>query len=250
MSDDLEPKDQNTPDNDPPAGDDPAKDDDLLKGDGKDIHRLKSWVGRLEADRKKDREILQSIASKLDGLNRPAAEPDKPTFQGNDERAKFNEKLHEMILDGKVVEAMEIVNEVNRKAQDLQRRHAEKQFDAAISSIAEDPVVKNEDTGKKVREMARGYMEKGLGANEAVRLAKAEVESAVLRHMIESGNARPGALEMLGGPGTGKPAAAQEDKLPPQFEEAYQKAKKKGLFKDRKEYIGALSPMVRQEFGL
>ena len=217
-------------------------DTDLLKDDGKDIQRLKSWVGRLEAGSKKQQETLDAIASKLDTFS----EQGKPSF-GDDDQAKFNEKLHEMILDGNVMEALTLVNNVHREAETRMKAADQKKFDTAIGSLSDDPVMKNEDIAERVKKQARDLMSNGLDAKTAVSYAKTAVENEALRTMIQSGSNV--SLDMLGG-GGGSPVATKEGKLPPAAEAQYLKGKEKGLFDNRQEYIDNLDPRVRADWGL
>ena len=218
--------------------------DDLIKNDGKDLQRLMSWVGRVEKNQKDQTEAFAKLAEKLDGLS--AQGPQKPEF-GDDEQAKFNEKLHEMILNGNVTEAFKIYQNVEKKAQSLIKQKDQKQFESAMSSLADDPIMKNEDLAKKVTESAQALMSQGYTPDAAVRTAKVTVENEALRNMAQtSGTVN---LDMLGGGGK-QPPQTQEKKLPPGAERAYQQGKEKGLFKTRDEYLDNLDPRVRAEWGL
>lgn len=217
-------------------------DADLLKDDGKDIQRLKSWVGRLEAGSKKQQDTLDSIAAKLDSFS----DKGKPAF-GDDDQAKFNEKLHEMILNGQVMEALTLVNNVHREAQTRLKAADQRKFDTAVDALSDDPVMKNEDIAAKVKEQAKTFMSNGMDAKTAVSYAKTAVENEALRTMIQSGTNV--SLDMLGG-GGGEPVATKEGKLPPAAETQYQKGKDKGLFANRQDYIDNLDPRIRADWGL
>ena len=213
---------------------------DLIKNDGKDLQRITSWIGRIEANTKKQNEMFSSLAEKLDAMSNKG-----PQF-GDDEQDKFNAKLHEMILEGKVMEAMTLVNKVNREAETRIKQADKKKFETAIGAIADDPLMKNEDLSKQVRDTAAQFMNAGHDAQTAVELAKTKIENQALRSIAESGH---GSLEMLAG-GSNRPPATQEKKLPPLAEKAFQQGKVKGYFKDRQEYIDNLDPRVRAEWGL
>ena len=218
--------------------------DDLLKNDGKDLQRLQSWLGRVEKNQKDMTDKFASIAERLESMSSQG--PQKPEF-GDDEQAKFNEKLHEMILNGNVTEAFKIYQNVERKAQSLIKQKDQKQFESAISSLAEDPIMKNEDLAKKVTESAQALMQQGYSPDAAVRTAKVTVENEALKNMAQtSGTVN---LDMLGGGGK-QPPQTKEKTLPPGAERAYQQGKEKGYFKNREEYLENLDPRVRAEWGL
>jgi len=244
MAEDL--KDTNNTDSVPDDGNAPDNNT-LVKGDGKDFDRLSSWIGRVEAANKEQAKKFDSMMEKLDSLANSNS-TGKPQF-GDDEQAKFNEKLHEMILDGRVTEAFSLVNQVNAEAQNRIKAADEKKFAVALDAIKDDDVMKGE-LAPKVEESARALMEQGHDPETAVSFAKTSVENEALKGIIQSGNATPASLKMLGGSGGQKPPAATENKLPPAAEEQYQKGKEKGLFKDRNDYIKNLDPRIRAEWGL
>jgi len=219
---------------------------DLLKNDGKDLQRLQSWLGRVE---KSQKELADSLTEKLSAIGEKLESnqgPQRPQF-GDDEQEKFNEKLHEMILNGKVMEAVKLIQDVDEKAKTMMKQADQKKFDRAMSALAEDPIMKNEDLAKKISESAQALVSQGYTPELAVSTAKANVENEALRSMVQSGG--DVSLDMLGG-GSQNPPATKEKKLPPGAERAYQSGKEKGLFNSRDEYLDALDPRVRQEWGL
>lgn len=213
--------------------------EDLLKEDGKDLQRIKSWVGRIESSNKETQTQLSSLAQKIESLNQ------KPSF-GEDDNAKFNEKLHNMILEGKVMEALNLVNNVNRTAEQQIRASEKKRFDAVVESLSDDPIMKNPDLSKRVKDAAQSLMSQGYDAKVAVNQAKLAVENETLRDMASKGKVN---LDMLGA-GGGKPPAQKSAELPPEAEKAYQSGKSKGIFTDRQDYIDNLDPRVREAWGL
>jgi len=210
-----------------------------LKGDDKDLQRIASWLGRVEADTKKQREAYDNLASKIEELS---SSKKKPEF-GDDDQAKFNEKLHEMILDGRVMEAVSIINDVQKQAKDQLKAADRKKFDTAIQAVADDPIMKDKTLSEQVKQRAAELMNDNLPATAAVNMAKMEAENNFLRNA--GGGAK--SLELLGSGGH-RPPPAGEKKLPDLAEQAYQKAK--DLFKDRQEYIDNLDPRVREQWGL
>lgn len=213
--------------------------EELLKEDGKDLQRIKSWVGRIEASNKTTQAQLSALTEKIESLNQ------KPSF-GEDDNAKFNEKLHNMILQGNVMEALNLVNNVNRTAEQQMRASEKKRFDAVVESLSDDPIMKNEDLSKKVKDAAQALMSQGYDAKVAVNQAKLAVENEALRDMASKGKVN---LDMLGA-GGGKPPAKKQAELPPEAERAYQAGKSKNIFVDRQDYIDNLDPRVREAWGL
>lgn len=209
----------------------------LLKGDEKDLQRLASWIGRIQADSKKKDDMLKEMSQKLE-----SSSGKKPEF-GEDDVSKLNEKLHEMILNGNILSAMEIVNNIHTEARKQLKAADKKKFDTAIEAVADDPLMKDAELSAQVRERAAKLMQDGVKADIAVSMAKTEAENSFLK----SSGGGTSSLELLGS-GSRKAAPAGEKKLPPAAEEAYQKSKK--YFKDRQEYIDNLDPRVREQWGL
>lgn len=214
-----------------------------LKGDEKDLQRLASWLGRVEKNYKDQETKFTELMGKIENLSE---QKNRPQF-GDDEQAKFNEKLHSMILDGNVMEALTLVNKVNDEAKRRIKDADKKRLETAFSAIAEDPLMKNEDVSKKIRDMADTLVQQGMDPKVAVSHAKTSVENETLRSMIASGQNVN--LDMLGSGGPKAPLTPDK-KLPGNFEKAYLAGKEKGYFKDRQDYINSLDPRVRAELGL
>lgn len=217
------------------------KDEELIKNDGKDLQRITSWIGRVEANTKKQNEMFAELSQKLDTLSNKG-----PKF-GEDDQAKFNEKLHTMILEGKVMEALKLVNNVNEEAKKRIKAADTKMLDEAIMGFADEPVMKNEDLAKEIRSLAESMVKNGHDPRTAVNLAKTQVENKALKTMLTSG--QRGSLDLLSKSG-GRQAHVEDKKLPPQAEAAFQRAMSKGLFKDRDEYLKYLDPRVREAWGV
>jgi hypothetical protein len=217
--------------------------DDFFKDDGKDLHRLKSWIGRVEAGSKETQGMLKEITEKIESLK---TEPSKPQF-GDDEKAKLNEKLHDMILNGQITDAFNVVHKINQEAESLMKQADKKAFENAVKAIGDDPIMKNEELAGNVRNKAAELVNNGVDAKSAVVQAKLHVENTVLRQMAESGKGV--SLDLLSG-GGGSPPTEKEDKLPPGAERAYQLGKKKGYFTDRQDYLDNTDPRVLAEWGL
>ena len=207
---------------------------------------IKSWVGRVEKTGQGNTEMLKSISDKLEamGNNEPAA----PIF-GEDPQEQLNKKTHEMILDGDVTGAFNLLKQIDDKAKALIDKQDNRQLTAALSAISDDPMMKNEVLAKQVADESARLVGEGINPANAVSHARATVENTALREMVQSGGSNV-SLEMLGGGGGGEPPAVVDDKLPAAFEESYQQGKEKGLFKDRKDYTDNLSPAVKKQYGI
>lgn len=216
--------------------------DEFFKDDGKDLHRLKSWIGRVEALSKETQGMIKANSEKIDSLK---TEPTKPQF-GDDEKDKLNEKLHEMFLNGQVLEVLDVHANIKKEAATRVKNADKVAFDNALKAISEDPIMKNDELSGSVKNKAAELMNGGMDAKSAVVQAKLHVENTVLRQMAESGGGV--SLDLLSS-GGGSPPKEAEKKLPPQAERAFQLGQKKGYFKDRDDYLDSLDPRVRAEWG-
>ncbi len=211
-----------------------------------EAQKLRSWMGRIEAGQKEDRTAFKAAIEKIGEIT-PA--PVVPTF-GNEPQDQLNSKLHEMILDGDPDGAFKLWAGIQEKAKSSLKAHSDKRLATALGAITDDPVMKNADLSGQVSEMAAKLVGEGYDPNAAVSFAKTTVENTALRGMIQSGATGQGALEMLGGGSGGKPPASTHKGWPQQFEDAYQRDKAGGYFKNRAEYIEATLPEIREKYGI
>ncbi|MHC4951867.1 MAG: hypothetical protein ACYTEU_12930 [Planctomycetota bacterium] len=170
--------------------------------------------------------------------------PDATDVSNPGVRDKFSADLLDQALSGDFFGAVE-------KAISLRNR-----ADANLSETRKTELVKDSrsyedkpyynDVKLEMDRLAAEAAAKGYPAKPANELA---YNTAVREHLEKKyvGNIDEGSLQLETG-GRYTPASKGKAKLPPQFEEAYQRDKAKGHFKNRQEFLDNLSPQVRAQY--
>lgn len=222
------------------------KDDPLAKFDQK----YGSWIGRLEAQQKKDRE---SILSKLDEINRNREQspPNNPLQQGMEQPSgtdSLNNRWAEMILQGKVLEVLREHKELDAKATDTLSRRNVSERDRIVSALEEkEPIFK--DIKKDVVQIADNLIGQGYSPPDAVAFAFERSQAAYYKKLAGvggGGDIDPSSLETQTGGSRREDAGAKRGKLNAEGKRAFEK--NKSHFKDEAEFISAMSPRVRERF--
>ena len=193
-----------------------------------------SWMGRI-------------ISKQFEEKVLPALQQNQTQFQDRqvnegDALDKFNQKLHDMVLEGKVTEAFDLYSQVASRAKENLSRTSKIQTDKALTSYSEEPNYK--DVYNDAKEIAYEMVNKGVAPEVAAETAYAKAELKYLKN--KDSNRTP--QQMLD---KGKRVEPKKKaKLPDIFRKAYERDKKKGLFKDEQDYINNLSPEIRAKYGL
>ena len=222
-----------------------VKDDPIAKLEQK----TKSWLGRLEASIKETGASQKQIADTLNALSERLERPQHQS-SGPDNLKALNEQLQDMVLNGNVTEAFDtyfnLRTEADSKITNSNRNKAEQ----AIASLKETPFFANIEGG--VRDTTEKYLKMGKDPETAVSLAYNKHRGDYLAGIVATvSKTSPASLEFLSG-GKGdkeKTSGGHTGKFPDKLEAAYQRDKGK-LWKDRKEFMAAMSPQVKEAHGI
>ena len=158
----------------------------------------------------------------------------------NPAKQQLNQRLQEMIFDGQVMEAYDEYERVKSAAHENLSKANQNKLAVAMGSFKDNPLFA--DLKNKVQEHASEYINRGWPPEAAAAMAWERSEKSHYKRQL-SGDSDEGSLEMAGG---GRRAVRKgKVTLPPQFEEAFQRDKAKGLFSKREEFIESLSPTVK-----
>ena len=212
--------------------------------------QTKSWLGRLEADQKEGRATQKQMLETLTNINERLERPVSQPSQNNKVISDLNEKWHEKLLDGKIVEVLDERDALLRQAQDENSRSDKIKVDKFVATLSEQPLFA--DIKDNVQKLAHDLVTKGYTPQDAVSYSFEKNRADYMGGLLATLNTQnPAALEMLkGGKGSGAGGGNDAGKLPDRFEKAYQADKAKGYFKNREEYIAALAPQIRKELNI
>ncbi len=208
------------------------------ESDGKDGQRALSWLGRMEKDNKT---FQTTVLEKLEGLGQ-AKGPEK---SGDAQKDELNEKLYDLYMSGKPLEAQKLIDQINRDSRtNLENMH-NRQLKEALSKV-DDPLM--DTIGKDVEAMAAQLVKEGTRPAQAVRTAKAEVENALLRKQFIDGSGGKG-LGLLSATGTRK-TETPTGGLPKDLQAACERDIADGKFKDEAEFLKYLDPRIKARHGV
>lgn len=159
---------------------------------------------------------------------------------------KFNQKLQEMIFSGDVSGAMRMARQVEDNAKINLTKAQETETAKLITTYSDKPYYK--DIYSDMKKFASEAVAKGFPPEAATELAFEKASNKHLQTIMGGGNSDTGSLEMTGG--GRRTARTKTSMLPPAFKEAAKRDIAKGFFKDEKDYIAALSPAIRQQYGI
>jgi len=156
-----------------------------------------------------------------------------------------NREFHEQILSGNVIEAVQGITSILESAKSNLTQKQKIDTDKAITTYSSQPFYK--DIQPEMRNIAHKAVERGYPPGAAAEYAyfKARTEYSENR---QSDDQEATSLSMIGS-GRRSPET-KEPKLPPEFKDAFERDKEKGLFKDEADYIACLSPKTRKAHGL
>lgn len=226
------------------------KDDPLQKTEQK----LASWIGRIEAQQKKDRE---AIIAKLNELNvsRETFQPQQPGNAQQSGTNELNQKWGERLLNGDVAGVLDEYTTLRQQAEKALAQRAQSQMDKTMNDMAEIPIFK--DVKDRVRQLAGNLIGQGYSPQDAVAFAFQTCKAEHLEKLISGGgqSTDTSSLETLGGGSMREDAGATKGKLPPELKRAFERDRSqtiggKPMFKDEKDYIAHLSPAIRKQYGL
>ena len=222
-----------------------VKDDPIAKLEQK----TKSWLGRLEASIKETGASQKQIAETLNALTERLERPQHQS-SGPDNLKALNEQLQDMVLSGNVTEALDTYLNLRNEADTKISSANQSKADQAIASLRDTPFFANIEGS--VRDTASKYLKMGKDPETAVSLAYNKHRGDYLAGIVATvSKTNPASLEFLSG-GKGdkeKTSGGHTGKFPDKLEAAYQRDKGK-LWKDRKEFISAMSPQVREAHGI
>jgi len=216
--------------------------------EGDEFQKIRSWIGRLEAQQKEDREISKKVLSKMDEMMEAVKTQTPNTQKGNDFITGLNEELSDMVLSGNVVGAFDKLLSVKGNAENSLRQQNLQKLDKELSKLEGQPLFS--DLSEKVKKNASALVESGydpeIAANIVWNKEKADYMGGILATLNQK---NPGALEMLKGGKSGK-EEPEKGKLPPDFKKACERDIKAGVFKDEAEYIASMAPALRKQLGV
>ena len=164
--------------------------------------------------------------------------------QHSDAIKTFNEQLQQKIFEGDVLGAIQMATDVQNRAKDTLTRGQLNEVDRKIISYAEKPFYK--DIHSDMDKIAKEAITQGVPPEWAVEHA---YHKALATHLSGNrGSDGDGSLDMVSG---GKPhkREGKEPKLPDNFKAACERDIAKGLYKNEKEWVAALSPTIKAQYG-
>jgi len=190
-----------------------------------------SWLGRI-------------VAKQIDEKVLPALRPQAP--QPNQEPGaldKFNETLQEKIFSGDVMGALQMANNVQEQTKQTLSNNKRIETDRALTALSDKPFYK--DTFGEAQKIAHEAVQAGYPPEAAVELGYNKAKANFLERKLAGGDENLNLSE-----GGRPPSRTKTPKLPPEFSKACKRDIAKGLFKNEKEYIDALSPSIRAKYGI
>ena len=190
-----------------------------------------SWLGRI-------------VAKQIDDKVLPALQPKTP--QPNQEPNvfnKFDEQLQEDIFSGKVYSAIDKALNVREQTKQNLSKSKQIETDRALTALSDKPFYK--DTFGEAQKIAHEAVQAGYPPEAAVELGYNKAKASFLERKLAGGDENLNLSE-----GGRPPSRTKTPKLPPEFSKACKRDIAKGLFKNEKEYIDALSPSIRAKYGI
>jgi len=220
---------------------DAAKDDPIKKIEQK----FSSWVGRLEAQQKKDRE---TILSKLDTLSTPPQQlPDYTERNESSGMKALNDKWAERILQGDVAGVLEEYTSLRRSAEDTLSKRNTNELGRLIANLEEGNTKYIKEVKADVQKMSANLVGQGYTPQDAVAFAYEKSRADHLDRMVSGGDEfDPSSLETLSGGSRHEDVGSKKGKLNAEGKKAFEK--NKAFFKDDAEFIASMSPRVKERF--
>jgi len=226
------------PDPDPNPDPDPDPDPDP-KPDGKPFspeqeQYIGSWMGRI-IKKQFDESIVPLIQS-----NQQVSQP--YNTQADDVLKKFNEEISEELFTNPVGAIQKTLDAINRAKTNVTQTQ-KVQVERELTSFSDDPLYK--DIYQDMKNISHERTGAGYPPKAAAEYALARAKL----NYFENKNSQSGdGFNLADG---GRPTGSSKTlKLPPEFKKAYLRDKEKGLFKSEADYIGSLSPVIREKYGI
>jgi hypothetical protein len=252
MADDVKDQSLDTSDDNRDAQDN----DGILKGDEKDLHRIASWLGRVDKSDKETKQTLVEVSETLVAIKerldeKPNQSPQNYSVKdGGDPLAEIGDNIQTALLSGGKEAAIGMENTVNLilEARDQKHQTELQKAHNVLKGFSNQSFFK--DIEDSVRAATKQYVLEGMRADSAAKLAFAEKRADYFGGMLATvSKTNPEALETLKG---GKKEEKKEAKsmLPANLKAAADRDIKAGVFKDEADFIANMSPQLRQAHGL
>jgi hypothetical protein len=203
-----------------------------------DEQQISSWVGRIVA-KQLDEKVMPH-------LRQTPSAPAQSTVNQDDMMKAFNEKVQEKLFSGDSVGAIEMVMNLKERVKQNVTQTQSMNLMRGITTYSDKPYY--EDIQSEMQKIARERISEGYPVDAALKVGYAEAKSSFLENKIGGGGDHKG----LGLSGGGRPAQRGKGptKLPEAFELACARDIADGLYKNRDEYIKALSPKIKEAYGI
>jgi len=223
------PNPQDNPTADPP--DDPSKKKPFTP---EQEQYLGSWFGRIVS-----KQIEEKV---LPHIQQPS--PRQPSGDDNDQVKRFNEEMVTLLLENPM-EAFTRMNNVYSNMQSNLSKGKQAQLQKTLTSFSEKPLYKEVFT--EMKQIAEAAVNEGYPPEAATEYAYYKAKANYLEGS-RSGGDDDGSFGNMGG-GIHK-KTGKKPVLPERFKEAARRAIEDGYFKDEDEYIKALHPSIRSQYGI
>ena len=199
---------------------------------------LGSWLGRIVA-KQLDEKVVPMFNERLSQPQQ--INPMQNDYMQNDVVTKFNEDISTQIFTdpyGAFTKMMNVYQGTQKNLSQAQKS----QTDKVLMSYSESPYYKEIFTD--MQKVAHEAVGQGYPPEAAAEYAFQKARADHLDKKVGGGDN----LDMLDGGISRK--RTKKAVLPPQFKDAYIRDKEKGLFKTEEEYIAALAPQIRAQYGI
>ena len=176
---------------------------------------------------------------------RPAMNPTVMNQPTDDAMKAFNEKVQEKLFGGDVVGAMNMVNDLRERAKSNLTQAQNINLMKGLTTYSDQPYY--EDIQPDLQKLAREKMAEGAPVDKALRWAYAEAKANFLENKLTGD--KGGSFNLSGG---GRPSqrTPQQKELPKQFKAQCQRDIADGHYKNESEWRAALSPRIREQYGI
>lgn len=200
---------------------------------------LGSWMGRI-IKKQFDENIVPHLKA------RDTVVPPVVNDQ-DDSLKKFNEKVSEKLFSGDAVGALDMVLQLKDRANKNLTETKKMNVLKGLTTFADRPYY--EDIHADMQKLTNEKVSQGWPVDAALNASYAEAKASFLESKIKGGDGDGGGLNLSGG-GRQDTKRDKVVKLPPQFEAQCKRDISDGLYKNRDEWIAALSPKVKAHLGI
>lgn len=200
---------------------------------------LGSWLGRIVANQINEK-VLPHIAKQESA---PVAQ--QPVEQ-DEALKKFNDKVSEKLFSGDAVGAMEMVLALKERARTNLTQMQNINLLKSITTYADQPYY--EDVQQTMQQKAKELVASGYPPTAAAKTAYLEAKAEFLEKKIGGGRETKGIGLSQSGRSAGR--SGKPVNLPPAFEKQCARDVADGIYKNREEWVKALSPKVRESLGI